>query len=418
MGDIVSLKTRNLVGVLSAIKRHGSVTKSDISDHVGITSVSAHNIVNDLLQQNVIKETDTTPGSESGNRGRAVAYELNPDFGYVVGQRMIRGVIETAIYSFDSKRMTASRIDISTDDPNSTIQRMIDEIKKLIGSSGTRQDKIMGVGVTWPGQVDFKHGVILHLPNNSAYQGIRVKQIMRCQIPFPIFTDNDNKGIVRALKWLYTKQVPDDFVYFACKPDGVGSAMLSEGKLLRGHNNNAGEIGHIKLLTNGARASIENLLQENRLVEKCKLRLEKLNLSRNTEEFGLDEVISMANDGNEIVLSVLREALAIVMIAVDIFVKIHDPGRVMLDIEWLGKIPALWNEFTQMMRENFPISSYSHLVVEMCDTPNLATLGAATLLFDDFFTNKTTQNELFRYCGEILKRRDDHCHDGKKRIIN
>jgi predicted NBD/HSP70 family sugar kinase len=119
----------------------------------------------------------------------------------------------------------------------------------------------------------------------------------------------------------------------------------------------------------------------------------------------VDEVISLALAGDDIALGVLRKALDVILISVDICVKAYDPEGIFLDVWWMRRAPELFERFSGMVREHFAGVSYSHLTVEAPGVEHIETFGAAALLFDDFFTNKTTRNRLFRYCDEVLKRR-------------
>jgi predicted NBD/HSP70 family sugar kinase len=406
MGDIVSLKTRNIVSVLSAVKIHAPITKGEISERTRITAVSAHNIVNDLLEQKVITESDVASKNSFASGRKAVNYMLNPSFGYVIGQRMSRGRIDTALYSFNSECVAYRGYDMPHMTPHETLQKMIDEINFLTEAAKIDRAKMIGGGVTWPGQVDFEAGVIVDLPNVPNYQGMQVKTIMEKNLRFPIYIDNDTKCIVLAIKWMQNEASRDSFIYFASGTYGASAAIIENGKLLRGQNNNAGEIGHVRLMIDGEYASIEHLLTDKNLTEQCRsLLIEAKQLPQKEGEFNLDDVIFLANNGNEIVLEVLNKALNIILTSIDICVKAYDPYCIFLNIEWLRRIPSLYESLVRIFRRQFSSVSYNHLSLKMLDVAHLETLGAATLLFNDFFTNKTTHNSLFNYCGEVLKKR-------------
>jgi predicted NBD/HSP70 family sugar kinase len=407
MGDIVSLKTRNIVNALAAVKRDGPLTKSEISERSGITAVSAHNIVNDLLEQKFIMETADVAKNIFSSGRKALSYVLNPGFGRVIGQQMTRGRIATALYSFDSSCVSFRQLEIDESmSPNETLQKMIDEIKALIDSTETDAAKVIGAGVVWPGQVNYETGAIVDLPNIRQYQGLPVKSMMERQLPFRVSIDNDSKSIVLAIKWMKNKIPTENLLYFSSGQYGAAAAIIDENRLLRGANNNAGEIGHVNLMIDGRFESIENLLIDKNITEQC---LSLLRASgqheRKRGKFTIEDVIELANGGDEIVLGVLKKSLDIILMSIDICVKAYDPYCVFLNIEWLKKIPSVSEELIKKILKHFEGISYGHLRIKILDVEHLETLGAATLLFNDFFTNKTIQNSLFDYCPEALKTR-------------
>ncbi|MBC8571233.1 ROK family protein [Zongyangia hominis] len=404
MGNIISLKIRNTVNALALIKREGPITKNEISKKIGITSVSSHNIVNDLLDQNVIREaTDTSNAVTSGGR-KAVSYELNPDFGMVVGQRMVLGRIETGLYDFQSACIAYRERRVSETNPDVILRLMVDEIQELLEENGIVPAQVIGAGVTWPGQVNDMTGVILNLPNIPGYRGLEAKLIMEQRLGFPVYIGNDVKGMVLALKWMGYCGT-DSLAYFSSGPEGVGCGVINEGRLLSGFNHNAGELAHIQVDFHGKMASFEQILLYAKVIDRCRAALKEAGEAVE-EDFDLDAMVDLANEGSEPVLRVLREALSYIKMCMDILVKLLDPHFLLWQVEWLARIPALRQELEQIVRESFSNVSYCYLQIQMCDIDRLSTLGAAALLFDNFFTNKTSKNRLFAYNSEILSKRE------------
>lgn len=405
MGNIISLKIRNTVNALALIKREGPITKNEISKKIGITSVSSHNIVHDLLDQNVIRETSEGTNVASSGGRKAVRYELNPAFGYVVGQRMVMGRIETGIYDFMSGCIAYRERRVTEMNPDRILRWMVEEVRELLEENKIAREQVIGAGVSWPGQVNDSTGVIINLPNIPGYQGLEAKIIMEQQLGFPVYIGNDVKGMVLALKWLGYCGT-DSLAYFSSGPEGVGCGVINDGRLLGGFNHNAGELAHIKVDYHGKMTRIEEILLYSEIVGRCRGALQARGETPAAGKFDLEEVIRLANGGNEPVLEVLREAVSYIRMCMDILVKLLDPHFLLWQVEWLARVPALKEELMKKAKESFSSVSYCYLQIQMCDIEHLSTLGAAALLFDNFFTNKSSNNRLFAYNSEILNKRE------------
>ena len=106
------------------------------------------------------------------------------------------------------------------------------------------------------------------------------------------------------------------------------------------------------------------------------------------------------------VLAVLREALDYIVMCIDIMIKLMDPHYFIWQIDWISQIPVLQQELMEAIRSEFSSISYATLRFKMCNMERITTLGAATLLFDNFFTNKSEKNRLFTYNKGILNKRE------------
>ncbi len=99
--------------------------------------------------------------------------------------------------------------------------------------------KITFIGIAFGGQVD--NGVILSAPNIAIDQ-LNIKSYIESKYPVRLEIDNDLKVASLAESEHLGKDKSFILLYMGT---GLGSAFVEKGKLIRGHNNLAGEIGHI-----------------------------------------------------------------------------------------------------------------------------------------------------------------------------
>ena len=115
-----------------------------------------------------------------------------------------------------------------------TINSMKDAIRDLLKETKMKAADIEGIGFGFPGQIDCKKGVVRLAPNIPGWVNVPIASIMEKEFGIPTRVDNDVRTAALG-----------ELNY------GIGSGLVINGKLVRGADNAAGEIGHIKLNMQG-----------------------------------------------------------------------------------------------------------------------------------------------------------------------
>ena len=127
-----------------------------------------------------------------------------------------------------------------------TVNNIKDAIRALLKEANLTPKDIEGIGFGFPGQVDYKTGVVKLAPNIPGWVDIPIGKMIEEEFGIPTRVDNDvkcaplgelNFGAGKGCEHLVCITVGT----------GIGSGIVVNGKLVRGAANAAGEIGHIKL---------------------------------------------------------------------------------------------------------------------------------------------------------------------------
>lgn len=106
---------------------------------------------------------------------------------------------------------------------------------------------IIGVGVSFPGMFNRETQVLIDAPFLN-WKNIKALDYIKKQFSNKIVV-GENDVNACAYGEMYFNQTPKDFAWITIS-NGVGGAIVSNNKLIRGNSNCAGEIGHIKVETN------------------------------------------------------------------------------------------------------------------------------------------------------------------------
>ena len=131
-----------------------------------------------------------------------------------------------------------------------TVNNIKQAIYDLLKETKLTTKDIEGIGFGFPGQVDYKAGIVRNAPNIPGWVEVPIAKLIEDEFKIPTRVDNDvrcaalgelNYGAVKGCENLICITVGT----------GIGSGLILNGKLVRGASNAAGEIGHIKLQMNG-----------------------------------------------------------------------------------------------------------------------------------------------------------------------
>lgn len=127
-----------------------------------------------------------------------------------------------------------------------TVNNIKQAIKDLMKETNTTEKDIEGIGFDFPGQVDYKTGVVKLAPNIPGWVNVPIAQMIEDEFHIPTRIDNDVRCAALGEMNFGAGKGCENFVCITVGT-GIGSGLVINGKLVRGASNAAGEIGHIKL---------------------------------------------------------------------------------------------------------------------------------------------------------------------------
>lgn len=131
-----------------------------------------------------------------------------------------------------------------------TVNNIKQSIKDLMKETNTNEKNIEGIGFDFPGQVDYKTGVVKLAPNIPGWVNVPIAKMIEEEFHIPTRIDNDVRCAALGELNFGAGKGCENFICITVGT-GIGSGIVINGKLVRGASNAAGEIGHIKLEQNG-----------------------------------------------------------------------------------------------------------------------------------------------------------------------
>lgn len=131
-----------------------------------------------------------------------------------------------------------------------TISAMKQAITDLMAATNTDKNNIEGIGFGFPGQIDYKNGIVKNAPNIPGWVEVPIAEAMEKEFGIPTRVDNDVRCAALGELNFGAGKGCENLICITVGT-GIGSGLVINGKLVRGASNAAGELGHIKLNTTG-----------------------------------------------------------------------------------------------------------------------------------------------------------------------
>src|SRR3954449_12130103 len=232
----------SLAAVLAAIRGGSGMTQPLLTQQVGLgRSVVAARIA-ELEMAGLVTQAGMAP-STGGRAPRRL--RLRAEGGVVVGIDIGATHLNVGITDLAGQVIGSAdeRIDIA-DGPEAVLSRaeqIVDELRAGNPDAG----EVWGVGVGVPGPVEFSTGLPVAPPIMPGWDGYPIRERFAHRYAAPTWVDNDVNLL--ALGELRSNPQATDAgdMLFVKVGTGIGAGLVSGGRLHRGANGCAGDIGHV-----------------------------------------------------------------------------------------------------------------------------------------------------------------------------
>ncbi|PSL06976.1 putative NBD/HSP70 family sugar kinase [Haloactinopolyspora alba] len=129
--------------------------------------------------------------------------------------------------------------------PDPVLDRVVRASHELLDEIGRSPSDLLGVGIGLPGPVEHSTGRPVNPPIMPGWDGFDVQGYLRERLGVVALVDNDVN--IMALGEHFTQWRSAPHMMFVKIATGIGSGLISDGRLHRGAQGAAGDMGHLQL---------------------------------------------------------------------------------------------------------------------------------------------------------------------------
>jgi glucokinase len=256
------------------------------------------------------------------------------------------GVVNEKGEIFFKGKFSTPKSNNNVEIPKLLIQKIIEMKEEFILSA---------VGISTAGQVDSRSGVIIYCSENIRnYTGTKLGEKIKEATRLNCFVENDVNAAALGEYWKGSAVGNDTFVCVALGT-GIGGAIIINGKLYKGVNGGAGELGHTIINEGGEKCACgmsgcyERYASTSAFVRKYKSIILEKNFD--TENIDGEEIMNRVHKKEKLAVEAYDEFIDHIVTGLINITHILDPGLIVIG----GGISAQGTEFFDEINRRFKV---------------------------------------------------------------
>ena len=138
------------------------------------------------------------------------------------------------------------KIRFATTGVDETIANIVRAVDDVMRKNGLTAGNTAAIGVSCGGPLDSRTGVVMSPPNLPGWDNIPIVKLLGDRFGIRTGIHNDANACALA-EWKFGAGIGARNMAFLTFGTGLGAGLILDGKLYAGTNDNAGELGHIRL---------------------------------------------------------------------------------------------------------------------------------------------------------------------------
>lgn len=246
--DPASMRRANMGLILRHLRDRGGRSRARLAAETGLSKATMSTLIADLVDRGLVLEGEPDRAGAVGRPGLTVrldgrrvcglGLEINVDYLSLIAVDLSGTVIRESTRPIDAAHLAAG----------DTIARACELLDDALASLGAAGVQCVGITVAAPGFIDSDGGRVRLAPNLGWRDVALVDDVARILglVPSPISVQHDATLAAVAEHALRAGHGVTDLLYISGDV-GVGGGIIAGGRILRGAQGFAGEIGHLPL---------------------------------------------------------------------------------------------------------------------------------------------------------------------------
>ncbi|WP_249872576.1 ROK family transcriptional regulator [Oceanobacillus saliphilus] len=373
-GDGAYIKKINRSLILQNIIEHGFISRAELSKITGLNKATISVQVVDLLDENLVCETQQEHHAVGR---RPIMLSINGEAGYVLGIDLDYEQIKYRISDLQGNMVYTETVLCNTDDYDESVNVLIKLIqkykKKYAGSHYGLVQTIIGIH----GTVN-NDETIFFVPKLQ-WHSKNLKGDLEKALDMNISIEN-NANLSSFAERVYKHHHSNNLLTLILS-SGIGAGIMIDGKLHKGYDGYAGEMGHMVIWPDGRKCRCGNhgcweLYAAERVVYSSLA--EKL--SKSSCDF--DDLKQLTAENDPTTREVMKTYIKHVSIGLNNIINLYNPETLVINSELLKLYPNAVEELEEYLISS--VSSYREIVLSDLGS-NASVMGACALAIQNFF---------------------------------
>ncbi|MEM8971009.1 MAG: ROK family transcriptional regulator [Pseudomonadota bacterium] len=231
--------------VLSLIRRHGALSKVELTKLTGLSAQATTTIVNRLAKAQLLLRGEPI----RGRLGQpAVPYSLNPDGAFGFGLKIDRRSADVALVNLSGQHVAFERTTYDYPTPDGVLHFAREAITQMRHmKSAPPAEKIAGIGIASPYQLwGWADKLGVRPEELAGWKRVDVRRELEAEFDWPAYLFNDGMVSAAAELMFGMESGRSDFLY-AYIGFFIGGGLVLDHHLFPGRNREAGALGFFQV---------------------------------------------------------------------------------------------------------------------------------------------------------------------------
>ncbi len=331
-----SLRSRNRIHILREIRDGSTTSRAGLVQRTGLSHPTVSAIVNDLLAQQMVRET----GRKQGGPGRpGTLLEFNAERGYVLGVDVGGTRMRAALGDLNGNLLAQNEQPTTHARGRAVVDQLLSLARQLANQVPNSSGSLLAAGIGTPGVFDPESSRIRFAPNVRGLADVGLAEAVSETLEVPVRLENDVNMAALGERWRGVARSARSFAVIAIG-SGAGVGIMLNGELWRGQHGAAGEIGYAPIpeareLSEDGQGPLESRLGAAGLRETTRQVLAEIDApsylrDRDVEAVEIREIFELASAGDPVAREACDRHAHVATLGVATLVSLLDPELVVL----------------------------------------------------------------------------------------
>jgi predicted NBD/HSP70 family sugar kinase len=376
IGEHTAAGTAGAGQLLQLLRDGRPRTRAELTQLTGLARSTVGTRVEALLGSGLL-----APSGEAVSTGGRppTRFAFNPGARVVIGADLgaTHGVVALTHLDGTVIREAAEQIDI-TAGPQPVLDWLVAAGRGLLEDAGRTTDELVGVGIGLPGPVEHSTGRPTNPPIMPGWDGYDVPAHVSRGLGGPVLVDNDVN--IMALGE-HSVAFPDvEHMVFVKVATGIGAGIVSGGRLHRGAQGAAGDLGHVLAPHGGdvpCRCGNTGCLEAIAAGPAIAAKLREQGLDAQSSR----DVVQLVRDGNVIAARAVRQAGRDLGEVLATLVSMLNPSVIVVGGSLAQAAESLLAGVREVVyRRSLPLATGNLQIVASKAGDHAGVIGAATMV--------------------------------------
>lgn len=283
--------------LLLLVRRGSATTRRDLIRVTGLARSTVTQRVDALLAAGLLRES---AGAADGRGRPAGTLAFDEGFGHILVAGLQRERATFAALDLGGRVLYSREQPIAVaDGPDVVLPEVEAQLDALVSDAGIDPGATVAVGVGVPGPVDVAVGRVMQPPVMPGWHDHPVRDRLAAHLGVPVFVENDANLMALGEQRVHWPDAPA--LILVTVDMGIGAGIVIDGRLYRGVDGGAGDLGHIRMEGHEERCACG--------ATGCLAAVASgAALARKLAVGGVDDIRTLVQQGDADAVSALREA--------------------------------------------------------------------------------------------------------------